>query len=201
MNDMTDWESVSWHPSELQLVESRKLSNGELELIFGMPLGFLGGFSSNRQYSNVEMDAVNVLKFTVRGPLTRFEQTLSLAYPNRTQVRADLDIVLQADMMSRFKAWNMALDPNKGWMERNEVRTEERLKPLPPKRPVAPALPAGPNATQPSNGDGTQDEEGSNASNGSAQGDGRARYGHWVSGSAVNGNGHVAVNGHGHGHH
>lgn len=137
LNGATKFQPVAWRPDEMQMVEARKFSLTELELIFGLPVGWLGGQQSSKQYSNTEMDAVNLLKFSLGGHLGRFEQTFSLALPRNWQARATLDAILRSDTLSRYQAYALALDPQKGWMERNEVRGIERLKSLPDKPTIS----------------------------------------------------------------
>lgn len=128
LNATTEFVPLSWSPTDLQMVEARRLNLSEIELIFGFPVGWLGGMNSARQYSNVEMDAVNLLKFTLSGHLSQFEQTFSLLFPRGTHVRADLDVILRADILTRFKAYEIGID--KGILLRTEARSTEHLPPL-----------------------------------------------------------------------
>jgi HK97 family phage portal protein len=152
-NASTKFVPLSWNPEQLQLVEARRLTVSELELIFGFPVGWLGGMNSARQYSNVEMDAVNLLKFSLGGHLARFEQTLSLAFPRGTRARANMDAVLRADTLTRYQAHKIGIEA--GFLLPDEARDYEHRKPLPekPQMPDAftPGLPAGP-GTKPLNG-------------------------------------------------
>lgn len=141
LNSTTSFEPLSWNPNELQLVEARRFSLTDFELIFGLPVGWLGGMNSARQYSNIEQDAVNLLKFTLGGHLARFEQTLSLAFPRGTTVKANLDAILRADTLTRYQAHAIGLD--KGFLILDEVRAMENRPPLPePETPPAPPPPA-----------------------------------------------------------
>lgn len=143
INASTEFTSLAWNPEQLQLVEARRYSLTEQELIFGLPVGWLGGMNSARQYSNIEQDAVNLLKFSLGGHLARFEQALSLAFPRGTTSKADLESLLRVDTLTRYQANALALDPQKGWMVRNEVRDVEGLEPLPdPPAPPPPTPPA-----------------------------------------------------------
>lgn len=128
LNPVTDFQPISWNPEQLQLVEARKFSLTELELIFGLPPGWLGGMNSARQYSNIEMDAINLLKFTLGGPLARFEQEWSRHFPRGTFVKANLDAILRADTLSRYQAHAIGLD--KGFITLDEVRDMENRPPL-----------------------------------------------------------------------
>jgi HK97 family phage portal protein len=130
INQETTFTPLSWNPEELQLIEARKFTLGELELIFGLPVGWLGGMPP-KAYSNIEMDAVNLLKFHLNGHLARFEQTLSLAFPRGTQVRANMDAVLRSDTLTRYQAHEIALKNQ--FMSVDEVREVEHRAPLPDK--------------------------------------------------------------------
>ncbi len=123
-----DFKPLSWNPEELQMVEARKFTLSELELIFCLPPGWLGGMNSARQYSNIEQDAVNLIKFGLDDDVSQFEQTLSLAQPRGTCTRANLDSILRADTLTRYQAYAIALQ-NK-FKTVDEVRHSEHLPPL-----------------------------------------------------------------------
>lgn len=128
LNSTTTFTPLSWNPEQMQLIEARKFSLNELELIFGLPVGWLGGMNSARQYSNIEQDAVNLLKFSLGDHLARFEQTLSLAYPRGTHVRANMDAVLRTDKLTRYQA--NALGIQGGFLTRDEARADDHRPPL-----------------------------------------------------------------------
>lgn len=79
--------------------------------------------------SNIEQDAVNLIKFSLSGHLARFEQAFSLAQPRGTITRAELDAVLRADTLTRYQAHAIALD--KRFLTVDEVRELEHREPLP----------------------------------------------------------------------
>ncbi|WP_188193440.1 phage portal protein [Nonomuraea sp. SYSU D8015] len=131
LNASTEFQPLAWNPEELQLVEARKFTLHELGLIFGVPLSFLGVEQSNRTYTNVEQEAVNLIKFTLGGHLARFEQTLSMAFPRGTWVQANLDAILRADTLTRYQAHKIALENN--FLTVDEIRELEDRPPLPEK--------------------------------------------------------------------
>lgn len=139
LNPAIDFQPLAWNPEQLQLVDARRFSLTDMENIFGLPVGWLGGHQSSRQYSNIEGDAVNLVKFSLGDHLARFEQSLSLAFPRGTWVKANLDSILRADTLTRYQAHSLALD--KGFLTVNEVREIEDVPPVPwgdepPKPPV-----------------------------------------------------------------
>lgn len=130
LNANTKFTPLSWNPEQLELVEARKFSLTELELIFGLPVGWLGGQTSSRTYANIEQDGINLLKFSLGGHLARFEQTFSLAFPRGTVARANVDAILRTDTLSRYQAHSLAL-AGKAWKTVDEVRETEHFKPIP----------------------------------------------------------------------
>lgn len=126
LNATTKFEAVGWNPQEAQLIEARKFSLAEQELIWGLPVGWLGGQTSSRTYSNIEQDAINLLKFTLGDHLAQFKQTLSQAFPRGMFVEPDLDSLLASDTVTRYAAYNTAT-AGKPWLLPSEVRARERL--------------------------------------------------------------------------
>jgi HK97 family phage portal protein len=131
LNPSTEFVPLSWTPEQTQLVEARKMTINELELVFGLPVGWLGGMNSARQYSNIEQDAVNLLKFSCGGHFARFEQTLSLALPRGTVARANMDAVLRPDTLTRYQAHQIGITA--GFLTVDEARDLEHRAPLPEK--------------------------------------------------------------------
>jgi HK97 family phage portal protein len=127
-NATTKFTPLAWNPEQMQLVEARRMSLSELELVLGLPPGWLGGMNSARQYSNIEQDAVNLLKFSLGDHLAQFEQTLSLALPRGTVARANLDFLLRTDTLTRYQAHAIALE--NGFLTVDEVRDIEHREPL-----------------------------------------------------------------------
>jgi HK97 family phage portal protein len=145
LNPSTRFEALSWNPEEMQLVEARKFSLNELELIFGLPVGWLGGTDSSRKYSNMSQDDLHMLKYSLGDHLEQFEQTLSLAFPRGTIARANLSVVLRADLLTRYQAYEIGIKNR--FLEPNEAREDDNRAPLPEKPPEPDPFP--PDATTP----------------------------------------------------
>ena len=112
------------------MIEARKFSLTEYELIFGLPVGWLGGQTSSRTYSNIEQDAVNLVKFTMADHYNAFKETLTQCFPRGMFVEPDLDALLASDTMTRYKAYALATN-NKPWLLPSEVRATERRPAVP----------------------------------------------------------------------
>lgn len=126
LNASTSFEPLAWNPMEAQLIEARRFSLSELELIFGLPVGWLGGQSDSKTYRTVESDAINLLKFTLSDHLCAFKETLSQCFPRGMTVEPDLDALLASDTVTRYSAYKTALG-GKPWLLPSEVRGKERL--------------------------------------------------------------------------
>jgi HK97 family phage portal protein len=128
LNPSTKFTPLAWNPEQLQLIEARRMSKADMELVFGLPLGWLGGMTSSRTYANIEEDAINLLKFSLGDHLGQFEQTFTLALPRGTVARANLDFLMRTDTLARYQAHAIALA--NGFLTVDEVRDMEHRQPL-----------------------------------------------------------------------
>lgn len=148
----TEFQALAWNPEELQLIEARKFSLLETANIFGLPPRYLGASSGDSMtYTTSETEAIELLKLSIGGHLTRFEQTLSLAFPRGTQVRADLGALLRSDTAARYGAYETGI--RAGFLLPSEARAkEDDLPPIegindrPPRQQQPPPAPAQPPA-------------------------------------------------------
>lgn len=149
-----DFQPLSWNPEELQLIEARKFTLAQIALIFGVPGYFLGAEGASLTYSNVSMEGLHLIRYSLGGHLARMEQTLSQQFPRGTTVKANLDALLRSDTTARYQAHEIGL--RAGFLTVPEVRELEDLPPLPDPAPEPPqtndteppALPAAPDAEE-----------------------------------------------------
>lgn len=140
LNATTEFEPLSWNPDEMQLVEARKFSLHEVALIFGVPLSFVGADQATRTYSNLEQESMDLLRYSLRGYLARFEQELTAQLPPAHWARADLNDLLRPDMLTRYQAYEIGL--NNEFLTTDEVRRDESRGPMEdPRRKPTPAAP------------------------------------------------------------
>jgi HK97 family phage portal protein len=130
LNPTTDYVPLAWNPEETQLLEARKFSLHELALIFDLEPTWLGVSGDSRTYQNQETKGLDLLKYSgVGDDITRFEQTLSLALPRGTWVKANLDGLLRSDTLTRYQAHAAGITA--GFLLPSEARAYEDLPPVP----------------------------------------------------------------------
>ena len=149
LNATTEFQPVAWNPSEAQLLETRKFSLVEIALILGVPAYFLNAENASGAYTNVQQEALNLVKYSLQGHISRIEQALSNLLPNGTKVELKLDALLRADTVTRYQAYAIGIANQ--FLTVNEVRALENMAPVAwgyqPVRNIAP------NPTNPDSGD------------------------------------------------
>jgi HK97 family phage portal protein len=124
---------LSMPTDDAQYVEARKLSATEVARVFRLPPWMIGAESGDSlTYSNVEMQALAFVTFSLRPWLTVIEQALSAdrdLFGPSLFCEFLIDGLLRADSKTRSEVYTRALDPVKGWMNRDEVRRLENLAP------------------------------------------------------------------------
>ncbi len=128
-----DWIPMTGPLDDLQFVEQRNLSTQEIARIFRVPPWMIGAPSGDSMtYSNVEQQALSFVTFTLRPWLVAIEQAISTdpdLCPGNLYVEFLIDALLRADSKTRAEVYALALDPEKGWMRRDEIRRLENLDP------------------------------------------------------------------------
>lgn len=128
---------------DLEFVASQNLSRTDIAVMFKLPPNYLGGSTGeNLRYSTVEMDQIHFATHAI-APLTNtIAEALSQdpAILPQTVFEAEfvLDGMLRADSKTRAEVYTLALDPEKGWMTRSEVRRLENLSSDGDKPPTPP---------------------------------------------------------------
>jgi HK97 family phage portal protein len=116
---------------DAQFIQQRHLSSQEVARIFRVPPWMIGAPSGDSMtYSNVESQAMAFQVFSLRPWLVAIEQAVSAdpdLMPSTTYIEFLVDGLLRADSKTRADIYKMALDPNTGWMTRDEVRRLENL--------------------------------------------------------------------------
>lgn len=127
------FEKLSFSPEDAQFLEQRRLSNEDTARIFACPPTSVG-LVDKATYSNVEMEARNLVTNCL-GPLAaRIEQALQRNLltdigQTRLYIQHDLDALLRGDLKSRYESYRVARES--GVLSANDVRRLENQSPIP----------------------------------------------------------------------
>jgi HK97 family phage portal protein len=120
------YQPLSWSPDDLQLLESRRYSAEQICTIFGVPPHLVGvPIQESKTYSNVQQDNRAFVTFTLRGYMSRIEQSFSSLIPRGQVALFDTDDFQRADRKDRYEAHKIALEA--GWLTIDEIRRLEDL--------------------------------------------------------------------------
>ncbi len=127
------FEAVAGPLDDLQFIEQRQFSTQEICRVMGVPPWMVGASDNNSlTYSNTESQAQAFATFSLRPWLVAIEQAITADADlarGRLYVEFLLDALLRADSKTRADVYALALDPERGWMNRAEVRRLENLEP------------------------------------------------------------------------
>jgi HK97 family phage portal protein len=129
--DDVTYTQLALNMVDAQFVEQCQMSLQEICRIFRIPPHLVAVSTGERMtYSNVEMEAAEFLKFSLSPWLVRIEQALTSdtdLSPATQGCRFVVDELLRADTATRAQLYTAALNPQTGWMTRDEVRAIENL--------------------------------------------------------------------------
>lgn len=136
------------NPADAQWLENRAFNTLESARLMGAPASLMLAAveGSSITYQNVEQDWIGYARFTLMRYLREIEEALSAELPRGQTARFNVEGLLRSDTLTRYQAYQLALDPVSGWMRPSEVRTIERLAPMEgidDARPARPAVTAG----------------------------------------------------------
>lgn len=118
---------------DAQFLEQMQFSDLRISQLFRLPASMLGAKSGDSlTYSTTELQGIQYVTYTLRPLLVRIEGSL-LRDPSiflqgdRFFPEFLVDGLLRADSTARASFYTAALDPEHGWMNRDEVRDRENL--------------------------------------------------------------------------
>jgi HK97 family phage portal protein len=123
-------------PDDAEALDTRKFQIDEVARIFNMPPHMLKSLE-HATFSNIEMQSLEFVIYTLRPWLVRFEQgyNIQLLKPkaqNKYFFEHVVEGLLRGDISTRFNAYAVAIQ--NGWMNADEVREKENLNPQPNKQ-------------------------------------------------------------------
>ena len=158
LEEDVDVKILSLPQRDLEFVEQRGWTLQELARWFRVPVSMLEGDKggSSMTYRTVEGDSIAFVTHSVRPWAVRIEQAINNdrdLFPSNTfGCEFLVDSLLRGETLARYQAFQIALDPNTGWMLPSEVRVIENLsfdarfdhKPVPVTASGAPPPPTPP---------------------------------------------------------
>jgi HK97 family phage portal protein len=128
-----EWIPAAFSPDDSQFLEQRELSTREVCRIFRVPAHLVdGSVGSSLTYTNAQQFNRYFLDYSLMPWLVRLERAFSNdpeLCPGNAYLQFSLDAFLRPDPDTRSQIYARALDPEKGWMSRAEVRELEDLSP------------------------------------------------------------------------
>lgn len=125
------YEAVQVQPDQALFLAATNATAVDVCGYFGVPPEFLGlaVSGSSVTYANREQRALDLLTYTVQWWVGRFERLYTRVLPKPQYVKASFDALLRVDLLTRYRAHDLAL--RDGWKNRDEIRRIEELAPLP----------------------------------------------------------------------
>lgn len=136
-----EWQSVGMPLEDAQFIETQQWNNLQVALLFRLPPYMLGAKSGDAlTYSTTEAQGYDFVRWTLRRWLVRIESALLrdpslFVQGSRFYPEFLVEGLLRADTKTRYESYALALDPAKGWMDRDEIRELENLQPSPESDP------------------------------------------------------------------
>lgn len=176
-----DWvyNPIAIKPHEAEFVRTMELTATQVANIYGIPPERIGGTTGGSlTYNTVELNSIDLLTYTARPWLVRWEQALTNCFPRGYYVKFDPTEMLRLDAETKARVDQISLGYNPpAWKEVDEVRAGYDLPPstklnkaesvkISPPQPK----PDAPKELPPSNGQTTNGQPMMRDRNGSANG-------------------------------
>ncbi len=131
--DELEWKPFQLTHADMEYVETTQLSTAAVARVFGIPPELLGAKSGDSMtYANVESRTIAFRQSALLPITTAIEQAVSghrELSPQSVFAEFNYEGLLRPDSKTRAEVYAAALDPDRGWMTRQEVRRRENLAP------------------------------------------------------------------------
>jgi HK97 family phage portal protein len=127
-----DWEYTPFtiSPNEAQFVQTMRLTASTIASIYGIPPEMIGGETGgSMSYSSPEQRQIELVQFSLLPWLALLESHLSALLPRGQYVKFNPDVLIRADVKTRFEAYEKARLI--GLNNIDELRAMEDEAPLP----------------------------------------------------------------------
>lgn len=119
-------------PSDVQFLETQQYTTTQMARLIGAPASIMlvAVEGTPETYSNVEQEWIGYVRFSLMKPLREIEEAFTELLPRGQAARFKVDNLLRTDTKTRYEAHAMALDPQRGWADADEIRALEGMPPL-----------------------------------------------------------------------
>ena len=128
------------HPinhSDAQFLENRQYQVEEVSRMYGVPLFMLSSETKSTSWgTGIGQMSLGFLRYTLQPWIVRLEQEYRYKLLSAGQrrngfyIKHNVSSLLRGDSQARAAYYTSALNPQSGWMQRDEVRALEELNPL-----------------------------------------------------------------------
>ncbi len=127
----TKFQPIGIPPRDAAFLESRTFAVADAARLYGLPPHMLGETQKSTSYgSGIEHQGIQLVVYTLRPDLTRFEQRITRELcPTGVHAEYAVEGLLRGDSKARAAFYQSAIAGG-GWMTRNEARAKENLPPL-----------------------------------------------------------------------
>jgi len=127
------FQSTYLSPKDAQFLETQSFGVEQVARLYGIPVNLMATAiqGGSMTYSNIEQELISFTRFTLASYYVEIEEAITNLLPGRlTNVaKMNIDALLRSDTLTRYQAHQIALDPNTGWLSKDEVRNIEGLAP------------------------------------------------------------------------
>jgi len=127
------FQSTYLSPKDAQFLETQSFGVEQVSRLYGIPVNLMATAiqGGSMTYSNIEQELISFTRFTLASYYVEIEEAITALLPGRlTNVaKMNIDALLRSDTLTRYQAHQIALDPNTGWLSKDEVRNIEGLAP------------------------------------------------------------------------
>jgi HK97 family phage portal protein len=127
------FQSTYLSPKDAQFLETQSFGVEQISRLYGIPVNLMATAiqGGSMTYSNIEQELISFTRFTLASYYVEIEEAITNLLPGRlTNVaKMNIDALLRSDTLTRYQAHQIALDPNTGWLSKDEVRNIEGLAP------------------------------------------------------------------------
>jgi len=129
MSKNVDIDRIQTPANESQFLETIRANQADIAMAFGLPPEMLGIATSGSSvtYANRDQRLADFMVTSLNFDLAVLQEVLSAQLPRPQFVRFNTGALLRSDLMTRYQAAAIALDPARPFLTVNEVRRLEEL--------------------------------------------------------------------------